>query len=186
MSVEPLPPHLGGHENVTHVDEGSLAFLRNGLRSHSMLDVGCGPGGQVLAARRQGMEAAGIDGDWRLCAQLPDLIVHDYAAGPYAPQRKWNVAWCVEMLEHLDERFLGNVFRTFRRCGLVVMTHALPGTEDSHHHVNCRTPGYWRWQFETRGFEYHEALTERVRANSTMGREFIRNTGMVFVNRAWK
>ena len=180
-----LPPHLGGHDNITHVDEGSLTLLRDEMGVRTVLDVGCGPGGQVLVARGLGIEAMGIDGDWRLCTYLPGLIVHDYTTGPYVPNCPWDEAWCVEMLEHLEERFLDNVFSTFRRCGLVVMTHALPGKGGTHH-VNCRTPEYWRWQFETRGFKYHDALTTKLRECSTMKREFMRTTGMVFVNEAWR
>jgi len=181
-----LPTHLGGHENVTHVDLGSLRAMRDEWNVCSLLDVGCGPGGQVMAARNRGMRAKGIDGDWRLVDALPDLIVHDYAKGPYVPDGRWDAAWCVEFLEHLDERFLANVFRTFRRCGMVVMTHALPGGEAAHHHVNCRTAGYWRWQFETRGFSLSGGMTTLLRGRTTMGREFMRTTGAVYVNGAWK
>ena len=180
-----LPPHLGGHDDVTHVDEGCLTYLRDECGVKSVLDVGCGPGEQVLAARRLGMEAHGVDGDWRLAKAFPALVLHDYAKGPYVPDRH-DAAWCVEFLEHLAEPFLPNVFLTFRRCGLVVMTHALPGTEAAHHHVNCRVPEYWRWQFGTRGFLFHEKLTALLREKTTMEREFMKTTGMAFINKAWR
>ena len=181
-----LLEHLGGHDNITHTDEGALLFLRDECGIKSVLDVGCGPGGQVLLARRLGMEAEGIDGDWRLKEAFPDVILHDYAHGQYTPPIRWDAAWCVELLEHLEEAWLGNLFATLRRCSLIVMTHALPGDERSHHHVNCRTGEYWDWQFATRGFQEAPGLTERVRRASTMKREFMRTTGKVYRNGAWR
>jgi len=181
-----LPEHLGGHDNITQVDEGALRALKDATGAKSMLDVGCGPGGQVLLARQMGMTAQGVDGDWSMRESLPDLVVHDYAAGPYAPPERWDMAWCVELLEHLKEWWLPNVFRIFRRCGIVVMTHALPGGEAAHHHVNCRTGEYWDWQFRTRGFAMEWQLTALVRKASTMKRDFMRMTGKVYRNGVWR
>jgi len=181
---ESLPPHLGGHDNITHTDEGALLYLRDECGIKSVMDIGCGPGGQVKLARSLGITAEGVDGDWSLktSGALADMVVHDYTNGPYIPFHSWAVAWSVEFLEHLEERFLANVFFTFRKCGLIVITHALPGTERAYHHVNCRTPEYWDWQFGTRGFAWDAKRTNSLREASTMTRNFMRETGRIYRN----
>ena len=47
-----LPTHLGGHKGRTHIDVGLLKFARDKLKVKSMLDLGCGPGGQVYEAQK--------------------------------------------------------------------------------------------------------------------------------------
>jgi hypothetical protein len=49
LTIKPseVPDHLGGHMNKTHVDSGSLSYMKTVLDCSSILDVGCGPGGHV-------------------------------------------------------------------------------------------------------------------------------------------
>ena len=58
-----LEEHLGGHNGVTHLDEGALRWAISTLKIESMLDVGCGPGGMVELAEWYGLDSHGIDGD---------------------------------------------------------------------------------------------------------------------------
>jgi len=44
--------HLGGHFNRTHLDEGSLLFIIKEFNIKSFLDIGCGPMGMVVLAKR--------------------------------------------------------------------------------------------------------------------------------------
>ena len=73
-----LPPHLGGHCGTTHIDTGALRYFYDIHNCRRLLDVGCGPGGQVKAARDIGYtHCAGIDGD---PAVEPDIL-HDFTTG---------------------------------------------------------------------------------------------------------
>jgi hypothetical protein len=86
---EPLPHHLGGHKNRTHTDEGVLRFARDELGVKSMLDIGCGPGGQVYKAIEMGIDARGIDGDHTLVRDKPELFeLHDFTKGKFDPNTK--------------------------------------------------------------------------------------------------
>lgn len=182
------PPHLGGHQGVTHVDRGALEFMQTLDEIKTMVDVGCGPGGQVELARSMGIDAIGIDGD----PALPDsdwLIRHDFTMG--TPERylvkngdesaMHDMAWSVEFLEHVDEKHLDGVFQVFARCRWVVMTAAPPG-KGGHHHVNCRDWLYWLNQFEQYGLRMIAIDTIDIRESSTMKREFMREHGLVFMN----
>lgn len=182
------PTHLGGHDRITHLDKGALDYLVGRFRIRSMLDVGCGPGGMVLLARSLGLSADGVDGDPAVREFLPDVIQHDFIKGPmirrlsYGESYKWDLAWSVEFLEHVEERYLLNVFAALDRCCVVFVTHALPGV-GGYHHVNCRSEAYWCNRFGLNGFVLDEEATTGCRAASTMDRDFARRTGKVFVRR---
>ena len=47
-----------------------------------MLDLGCGPGGQVYEAQQLGLSVIGVDGDFTLVRERPELfVVHDFTKG---------------------------------------------------------------------------------------------------------
>jgi SAM-dependent methyltransferase len=165
----------------THTDEGALRWLQEwGVRS--VLDIGCGPGGQVEAARGLGMQAMGIDGD---PACNPDLL-HDFTTGIAKPADvvgfKYDAVWCVEFLEHVHEKFLWNVLATIvlARPRIIVAAAAPPGKR-GHHHVNCQPQEYWEQVFANCGYRYTKMHTDKLRKASTMVREFIPQRGMVFI-----
>ena len=177
-----LPSHLGGHQNETHTDRGSLHYFYNQLNARSLLDVGCGPGEQVLLARQEGFDAVGIDGDFIVQRPIDDVIIHDYVTGPYNFNRVFDIAWCVEFVEHVDEQYLPNFVDSFQQCKQVFFTHALPG-QPGHHHVNCRYSDYWIDVMDHFGFVYEPRITREVRAASTMVQIYARERGLFFTNK---
>jgi hypothetical protein len=170
-----LPNHLGGHANTTHVDRGALVYLIEAYGVTSMVDLGCGPGGQVREAQGLGIQAFGIDGDWT-CG--PEEI-HDFTKGPFLYAPKVDLVWCVEFLEHVEKRYLPNVMPFFDNAEVVVISAAPPG-KAGHHHVNCQGAGYWIEQFHLAGLTPDKEGTMGLRGASTMRREFIRDRGIVF------
>jgi len=193
------PEHLGGHNGVTHVDEGLIGyFLHCGFKT--LLDIGCGPAGNVLEARKQGMIAYGIDGDPELqrvnqpdTTYMPIIVMHDYTQGelPYLawpkPHEEFNfdVGLSTEFLEHVDEKYIPNIMETFKRCNIVVITHALPGETGGHHHVTLHTEEWWIEKFKEYGFTFNKEATKNIRKVSTMRKGFIKKTGKVFFNDTW-
>ncbi len=194
------PKHLGGHMGVTHVDTGAIQELctRAAIDKPAVLDIGCGPGGQVKALRELGIPAFGIDGD----PSLPDTPIWQehpewFFLGDFSKERGglvWKdcvnhlflshnsnqiIVWMNEFVEHVEERFIPNYIVTVQCCGYVIMTPGI--TKGGYHHVCIRPPDFWRGVFAGAGFRYNETLTEAVRAASTMERNFIRDSGLVFV-----
>ena len=166
--------HLGGHCNITHTDEGALKFLAD-LGVTSILDLGCGPGGQVALAKRLGFKAIGVDGDLSV---KPDIL-HDFTSGSLNLASEWDVVWSVEFVEHVEEKFISNIASMFSKAKIVVMTHALPGAK-GHHHVNLQKPEYWKGFMVALGFVFDDVATQKIRLASTMRREFLRKNGMFF------
>jgi 2-polyprenyl-3-methyl-5-hydroxy-6-metoxy-1,4-benzoquinol methylase len=178
-----VPPHLGGHLGVTHLDEGALEHLIHAFQIRSMIDIGCGPGGMVQLARAKGLDAVGVDGDPLVpdLSGLPDenLVIHDFTRGPLMLDRKFDLAWSVEFLEHVEERFQSHYMDLFQHARYVFLTAAPPG-KPGHHHVNCRDAAYWVEVFSRYGFAYDRETTEALKGASTMEREFVREMGMFF------
>jgi len=176
--------HLGGHENVTHLDEGAFSYLLETFKPQTFLDIGCGPGGMLEIAKNNGVSCLGIDGDMSLFKtwQSKNIVgvCNDYSESGIITGF-FDLCWSVEFFEHIEELYLVNVFRTLKNCKVICMTHALPG-KNGHHHVNCRTEDYWIDMFKKYDFSLCEYATREVRQCSTMKREFMRETGKVFIN----
>lgn len=182
------PSHLGGHNFICHEDEGALTAMHERFGCESLLDIGCGLGCQLTAALRVGFgDASGIEGDRAAIAKAvehgvpPRLIMeHDFTTGS-CKVREYDLLWSVEFLEHLEEKYLPNFWRTLTSCRpeIAILTAAPPG-HGGIHHVNCQTPDYWRGAFAACSYKFAPDLTESVRKASTMKRDFVRKRGMVF------
>ena len=166
---------LGGHSNTTHIDEGALNWLIEEFNIKSAIDVGCGPGGMVNVMRSKHIRAYGVDGD----ASVSPNILHDFRDGPLDIE-PFHLCWSVEFLEHIRERDLSNVWPVIEQCQVAFITHGLPDTASNKYH-NCQNPEYWIAAFQDHGFAYDPIATAGSRQASTMKRDFVKNTGMVFV-----
>lgn len=177
-----LPEHLGGHASITNMDRGVFDAIVAEHRPESFLDIGCGPGGMVALAGRHGLRARGIDGDWTLDFAGLDVVLHDFTTGPPALDAEYDFGWCVEFLEHVEERFLDNVRPAFQACRRLWVTHAMPG-QRGWHHVNCRSAQYWSRIFRAWGFTWNERQNMRLRMRSTMHGKYSRRTGVLITRR---
>lgn len=173
--------HLGGHLGITHIDEGILNYLISEFKIKSFLDIGCGPMGMVNLAKQKGLYALGIDGDPKL-AFHDDFLKHDFTLGEPTLNADFDLAWSVEFLEHVEEKYISNFMPSFKRCKFAFITHALPN-KPGHHHVNCQPPEYWIDIFQKNNFQFEKDTTDILKQVSTMRREFVKNTGKFFVNK---
>jgi cyclopropane fatty-acyl-phospholipid synthase-like methyltransferase len=180
-----LEEHLGGHNGLTHLDEGALDWLKN-LGHKSFLDIGCGPGGMVQLAEQKGFNVLGIDGDYTLDRyNTNNFLIHDFTTGPAPVDKIFDIGWSVEFVEHVYEEYIPNYVQAMQKCKNVIMTHAVVG-QTGYHHVNCQDPPYWINTMKQYGFRFDQTLTNQLRRVSTMGKKkkhrFLEKTGMYFVN----
>lgn len=168
----PLMPgkeHLGGC--IVGGDWGTFAppvwdELISSLGAKSSIDVGCGAGHSVAYFLGKGLDAWGVEGfapALEASAARDRMIEHDYCDGPLDPGREYDLAWCCEFVEHVEERFVDGFLATFARCRYVAMTHGVPG-QDGYHHVNCQPAEYWIEKLASIGFEYMESESLRLRS----------------------
>lgn len=175
-----LPDHLGGHFNVTHIDEKTLDYLISTFNVSSMYDVGCGPGGMVKLAMQKGLNVVGIDGDFTIV--FPDslnIIIHDFSVSALSLDY-CDLAWSCEFLEHVDEKFIDNYFSVFNVCKVVCCTFST--TTEGYHHVNVKNQEYWNSVFKQRGFSFDKEKSMQIRNISSMQRDFVRKTGSIYIN----
>lgn len=170
------PDHLGGHANVTHVDTGALELFWE-LGARRLVDLGCGPGGQVQEAKSIGYTTWGIDGDPNL--RNVDELCDFTQATSRVSFSDTTLVWCVEFVEHVEEQHAHNFTGVLKAGQWVVLTHATPGT-DGHHHVNCQREEYWKGFMAACGLVRDAQLTALLKDRSTMEREFIQKTGSVY------
>lgn len=163
----------------------------------SVLDIGCGGGFALKWFLDRGLTVLGIEafpialeamrrkGLRQFCAEL-DFTKDSSDAIARPNGELWDLGWCSEVAEHIDERYVDNLIGAFRKCRFVAMTHALPG-QDGHHHVNCQPPEYWLDKMMKAGFipMTDETLTARaiVEENPFRG-TFTRLSLLLFVNGA--
>lgn len=179
--MEKLPEHLGGHLNKTHTDRGVLVWAINKFNIKSMIDIGCGPGDMVNIAKERNLEVLGIDGDFTLNLTEPDFLICDFTIEKPKIDRTFDLAWSVEFLEHVEEKYMDHYMEAFKSAKYIICTAAPPG-QAGHHHVNCQPKEYWFDKFKQYGFEYDKEMTQEMKNNSTMKKGFIKSNGMFFTS----
>ena len=136
--------HLGG--NLKHLDPETFSenvwnYILDNFKINSMLDVGSGLGFTSKWFKDRGVNVISIEG-------LPDnvknsitpTISHDLTLGAYCAEV--DLVLCIEVVEHIEEKYLDNLLDTLCCGKYLIMTHAVPG-QKGYHHVNCKDSWYW-------------------------------------------
>ena len=188
--------YLGGYISARHPRSAELGmkhgdsatwtpqlwrWIHAELEIKSVLDVGCAEGHAAAFFEQLGCRISGVDGS-KLALRdsvIPEHHVqHDYTEGPYLPATDYDLVWCCEFVEHVEERFVDNFLATFNTAGkYIFMTAAQPG-QPGWHHVNCQLPGYWIEKIQRMGFQFQQELTNTARQLAKSG-HFSRQ-GLVF------
>lgn len=175
------PPYAGGSYGRTHVDVGMLRYFHDcGCRS--MLDVGCGPGGQVQAANALGYRALGIDVDPALYLR-PGVALIDICDGPVRLPARADLVWSVEVAEHVPESCVPEFIATLTGNARIAIC-LTASQEPMPQHRTLHPPTWWIAAIEAMGgWSYDPDTPAIVARHSTMAREFLRDTGMIFWRR---
>jgi SAM-dependent methyltransferase len=179
-------PHLGG--NLLFGDPRTFApnvwsFVIERFAIQSVLDIGSGMGHASRYFHRKGLEVIAVDG---LAANVRHAVyptlLHDLTTGPV--QARVDLVHCQEVVEHIEERFLGNLLGSLLCGRYILMTNALPG-QGGHHHVNEQPTQYWVDHLTARGCQLLAADSTRVRnLAAAEGAVYFAQTGLVFANSA--
>jgi SAM-dependent methyltransferase len=157
------------HALNTHGQEGPrrvFSSLVPGLAVSSVLDVGCGTGTWLRAALDVGMsDVVGIDGvdigPDRLLFPQERFLVRDLTQ-PIDLGRRFDLAICLEVAEHLDRRYAETLIQTLvTHSDCIVFSAAAPG-QPGQHHVNCEPPSAWQRRFNDLGFSCDDEIRWRL------------------------
>lgn len=154
--------HLGGY--IEGGDEATFypdlwSFLIKQYDIRSVVDVGCGEGQSVDFFVGLGCDVLGIEG---IPQQNEQIVLHDFTEGPFPDLGPFDLAWCCEFVEHVEERYVPNFLPALASAKMVLMTHAEPG-QAGYHHVNCRSADYWIGAMAAVGKQYDAGLTALTR-----------------------
>lgn len=191
LLVDPQRPWVGGHLRTGgEWSDDALDTVADGVRT--FLDVGAGTGHVVRQLTGRGVQAWGIEPSPAAHADTGTahrIIAHDFVDGWLEMPCRFDLVWCVEVLEHLDERAFDNARRTIAAATgrLLVISAGVPG-QPGFHHVNCREEGEWAELIRSDGFDLLEDETERFRfAAETdigpFGRSDLADNALVFQRR---
>jgi SAM-dependent methyltransferase len=176
-------PHLGGNSvecnpNTFSPDSWNYVIKKYGIKS--VLDVGSGYGHAAKWFADRGLESFAIEG----LQKNVDNAIHptvkiDLTENSY--KLKVDMVHCVEVVEHVDEKYVHNVLDTLCNGKFIFMTHGLPG-QKGHHHVNNQPTLYWINHLSSKGYEYLEEDSMEIRKLSGTGKH-IRESGLLFVKK---
>jgi hypothetical protein len=136
------------------------------VRPRSVIDVGCGQAPWLAAFRENGVEVVrGLDGSYvdrsRLlidasCFEAVDL------GRPFTIEGRYDLAVCLEVVEHLRDRAGKAVVKNLVSAAPVVLfSAAIPG-QGGEGHVNEQWPSYWEAEFHGQGYRRLDAIRPRV------------------------
>lgn len=156
------------------------------VRPSSVIDVGCGTGAWLAAARQLGAtDILGIDGDWvpREALLIPSerFVEQDLGRGLRAPHR-FDLAICMEVAEHLDATRAESLVNDL--CGVadtVLFSAAVPGQTGADHR-NEQWPPYWRSRFRGCGYELVDCLRARLWSDDGVEPWYAQNA-YLYINR---
>jgi hypothetical protein len=126
------------------------------LAPASVVDFGCGSGAWLDAFRRRGVvDILGLDGPWLGAAEreIPEALFQAQdLAQPVVLQRRFDVALCLEVAEHLPEAAAPQLVQSLTRAAPVVIFSAAIPAQGGTDHVNEQWPSYWVRLFEAHGY----------------------------------
>lgn len=136
------------------------------LGPKSVVDVGCGWGAWLRAFRATGVtDLFGVDGphvDTSRTGLAPTQFVSHDLARPFTFPRRFDLAICLEVAEHLPATAADTLVDALATAAPVVaFSAAIPG-QGGTHHVNEQWPEYWAKLFAARGLVPVDAIRPLV------------------------
>lgn len=137
-------PHLGG--NFAQGDSACFSALAfqyclDNFDIKTVMDIGSGRGHTAKWFLDQGCEVTAVEGlPENVERAVVPTVSHDLTHGPYT--QSVDLAVCIEVVEHIEAKFVDHLINTLINGRCILMTHAVPG-QRGWHHVNCQSTEYW-------------------------------------------
>jgi SAM-dependent methyltransferase len=164
--------HLGGCD--AGGDTGTYypimwKYLINNLNIKSVLDIGCGIGYALDFFKDEGIKITGIEGSKKaieLSLVKNHIICHDFSKSTIQLNDTFDLCWCCEFVEHVEEIYMENFLNLFKKCKYIAMTFA-PKGQGGHHHVNEQDKNYWINKLQSINYRFNESYTNTLRNYAT-------------------
>lgn len=153
------------HTTETHNSKDALEilpFVFKYILPNSIIDIGCGNGSWLHAAKSLGVkEVIGIDGikvdKVDLLIEEEEFIKHDLTL-PLQLDKIFDLAISLEVAEHLPESAANTFVDTLCSHSDVVLFSAAIPNQGGQFHINEQWPEYWHLKFKKHGFLAYDIL----------------------------
>jgi len=137
------------------------------IHPRRVVDVGCGRGEWLRAFQEIGVDfIQGLDGDYvgrnTLLISPESFVSADLAKLAKIPG-DYDLAVCLEVLEHLSAQSGRNLVAALTEAAPVVLFSAAVPGQGGAGHVNEQWPGYWRKLFAGHGFRLLDPIRRFIR-----------------------
>jgi SAM-dependent methyltransferase len=147
-----------------------VPLLMELFRPGSVIDIGCGGGSWLQAFQENGvLDLLGVDGPWidrKVFRLQPELLRHHDLTKPLDVGRRFDLANCLEVAEHLPAEAAPVMVENLVRLAPVVVFSAAIPAQYGIHHVNCQWPEYWTALFERHGYSPISLLRWQIWENA--------------------
>jgi len=148
---------------------GLLLQRVEGIRS--VLDLGCGVGTWLAVCVERGIEdIMGLDGPWvdeqHLIIDPGAFISHDLRRGFPPIARRYDLAICLEVAEHLPEDMAHGLIEFLTTVSDVVLFSAAVPGQGGENHINEQWPDYWAARFRPHGYQVYDIIRPLVWENT--------------------
>jgi len=129
-------------------------YLYGTLNFSSVIDIGCGNGDLLSSFFELGLKnLQGIEGNENYIIENKSFsILLANLEEPIISPKRYDLAVCLEVAEHLEDRFANNLILTLTNVSdLIVFSAAIPG-QGGTNHVNEQPPIYWALKFFEHGY----------------------------------
>lgn len=139
-----------------------LPFVFKYFQPKSIVDIGCGNGSWLKAAKMLGVhKVMGVDGikvnDHDLLINNDEFLLSDLTK-PLQLNKTYDLALSLEVAEHLPEAasdiFISNICK---HSDVVIFSAAIPN-QGGQFHVNEQWPEYWHLKFKAHGYFAYDIL----------------------------
>lgn len=132
----------------------------------TVLDLGCGTGKSLDYFLSKGIAVTGVEGSKiAICeARHSELIVLFNLEKELRLDKKFDLIWSFEFVEHIHPKFTDNLLKTFsNHSDRIVLSAARPG-QGGNGHFNEQPGSYWIEKFEKYGYRFDEEKSEELKS----------------------
>jgi SAM-dependent methyltransferase len=176
------------HYNENHLPTSAkeiVPIVMDLVSPNSVVDVGCGLGQWLGVFNEYGVKKNhGIDGGHVLKEKM--FISEDYFeeyrlenSDRYEVLEKFDLAICLEVAEHLDEKCSNGIVKMLTSLSDIVLFSAAIIGQTGENHLNEQNPDFWVKKFSERGFVFIDPFRKAIWRNENINWWYRQNLYLV-------